>query len=130
MEKNNGQPTGHVGPFYEKDYEYLYGSHIGTGSGASLDWQELQTNGRVFSGYELVEVFSRLVHDRPFRLDIMIAGINTEINDGFIIMVEHPTRNNQLGKLKYRPRNDIDHDALEPIWFRMVKAGTYPLHIQ
>ena len=40
MEKNNGQPTGHVGPFYEKDYEYRKRC-IARLAGAPDEWQGL-----------------------------------------------------------------------------------------
>ncbi|KAE9370847.1 hypothetical protein N431DRAFT_342931 [Stipitochalara longipes BDJ] len=84
-----------------KDWEHLLGTNCGTGSGTRLDYDEIRRTGQVFTGCEMLEIFSALLGGKPFSLSFWLEGLNNDLQHGGLTLVEHPTRDNQSGKFQY-----------------------------
>jgi len=84
-----------------RDWEHLRGTNIGTGSGAKLDFDEIRRTGQTVTGYELIELFSAMVKGRPFSFDFLLEGLNYDLQEGLVRMIERPTSNNEFGRFNH-----------------------------
>jgi len=89
------------GGITSKDWEHMLGKDIGTGSGAQLDIEEWEQTGQIITGYELIELASSAIGDKPFSLSYFFQLLNVDLKDRLVVMVERPAPGNQFGKFRF-----------------------------
>jgi len=98
----------------------LYGTNIGTGSGSKLKLLELNHTEQVFTGYELVEAFAAEMAPKAFKLKDLLTDLQGDLEAGSVIMLEHPTQQNQLGRFRFDPDHPINLHGAPPDAFSLV----------
>ncbi|KAE9370845.1 hypothetical protein N431DRAFT_468859 [Stipitochalara longipes BDJ] len=86
----------------------IYGTDIGTGSGLKLTEKLLRRTGQVFTGYELLECLAVRLAPQPISIAELLGELTYDIEGGKLIMLEHPTPNNQLGKYRFDPTHPFN----------------------
>ena len=92
------------------EWMHLLGTNVGTGSGEKLDPYEVMKNHQIITGYELIESFSAKLKGGKFNIGSLIIGLNGDLKDGHIAMVERPTRENQFGRFQYPEGVSLDQN--------------------
>ncbi len=105
--------------------------HVGTGSGMNLDADEIRRTGQVVTGYELLEVASKLVNHQEFQVNGWLERLKNEVQHRTVIVVERPTLENQFGKFRFDPSHPWNIYGWPPgtdSWQQNVEDGRDPGH--
>jgi len=98
----------------------IYGTNVGTGSGAKNTVWGLKQSGQAWTGYELIETFAAQMEDESFNVNDLFKDLTGDLQQRSVIMLESPTLDNQLGKFAFDPKHPVNIHGVPPGTFHHV----------
>jgi len=91
----------------------IYGTDVGNGNGLKFTELQLRKTGQAFTGYEILESIATKVAPVPFKVVALLRELSWEVDAGSLIVLEHPTPNNEMGRFYFNPQHSRNISAVQ-----------------